>query len=131
MDKRHASFTFLEYPVKEASDLDARYAYCAYQQDTVKYWDYADTLFSADISDLDSDQFLTTSAESVGLDGGLIKTCAVDPATETRVKDQLQQILFTNFRGTPTVFINSEAMVGPKPYRVYAIMLDGFFYWLK
>jgi len=130
-DKHQASFTFLEYPVKEKTDLDTRYAYCAYQQDPVKYWDYADALFNAEKVDLDSDQFLITSAESVGLDGERINTCANDPATESNVKAQLQQILYTNFRGTPTVFINGKAMVGPKPYRVYAIMLDGFFYWLK
>jgi protein-disulfide isomerase len=130
-DKHQISFTFLEYPVKEKSDLDARFAYCAFQQNPMKYWDYVDALFAADKIDLDSDQFLATSAESAGLDGGQISSCANNPATESGVKAQLQQILYTNFRGTPTVFINGEAMVGPKPYRVYAIMLDGFFYWLK
>lgn len=131
VDKRQASFTFLEFPVKEESDLDARFAYCAYEQDPLKYWDYTDALFASDKGSLDSGEYLSTAAESVGLDGDTIKTCAADPTTETSVQAQLQQILFTNFRGTPTVFINDEAMIGPKPYRVYAIMLDGFLYWLK
>jgi hypothetical protein len=29
------------------------------------------------------------------------------------------------------VFINGDALVGPKPFRVYAIKLAGLFYWLK
>jgi protein-disulfide isomerase len=37
----------------------------------------------------------------------------------------------TKFYGTPTIFINGEALVGPKPYRVYAIAAEGLFYWLK
>jgi len=37
----------------------------------------------------------------------------------------------TGFYGTPTIFINGKAFVGPKPYRVYAIALKGLFYWLK
>lgn len=131
VEKRRVSFTFMEYPVKEKTDLDTRFAYCAYQQDPTKYWYYAEALFTSDKTNLDSDQFLITTAESVGLDGALIKSCVTDPVTESKVKYQLEQIQFTNFRGTPTVFINGEAIIGPKPYRVYAIMLDGFFYWLK
>jgi hypothetical protein len=131
VDKTQANFTFLEYQVKEQSDLDARFATCVYRQDPVIYWDYVDLLFNADKADLESEEFLGSSAGSLGLDTSRITACAKDPATETLVQDSFQQIMYTNFQGTPTVFINGEALVGPKPYRVYAIMLDGFFYWLK
>ena len=36
-----------------------------------------------------------------------------------------------DFMGTPTIFINGQGFVGPKPPRVYAIALEGLFYWLK
>jgi protein-disulfide isomerase len=81
--------------------------------------------------DLDSELFLSQTATSVGLDAASLTTCVSDPTTETGFQNQQLQVLYTNFRGTPTVFINGEALVGPKPYRVYAILLDGFFYWLK
>ena len=126
-----ASFTFLEYPVKEKSDLDARFAYCVYQQDPTVFWEYSDQLFAAEKGDLDSESFLSETVLAVGLDEVIIKACVNDPATETGFQSQQQQVLYTNFRGTPTVFINGEVLVGPKPYRVYAILLDGFFYWLK
>jgi hypothetical protein len=126
-----ASFTFLEFPVKEQSDLDARFAYCVNQQDPSAFWEYSDRLFAADKTDLDSESFLSETAKAVGLDETAIKACVSDPATDTGFQDQQKQVLYTNFTGTPTVFINGEALVGPKPYRVYAIMLDGFFYWLK
>jgi protein-disulfide isomerase len=126
-----ASFTFLEYPVKEKSDLDARFAYCLNQQDPGAIWDFSDRLFAAEKTDLESEQFLSEAVTAVGSDITAVKACVSDPATETGFQNQLKQVLFTNFRGTPTVFINGEALVGPKPYRVYAIMLDGFFYWWK
>jgi hypothetical protein len=131
VDKTQASFTFLEYPVKEQTDLDARFAYCAYKQDPEKYWVFSDSLFTAVKISLEDELFLTETAVSTGLDGDLIQACVADPSTETSVQNQFQQILYSNFRGTPTVFINGEPLVGPKPYRVYAIMLDGFFYWFK
>jgi protein-disulfide isomerase len=129
--KTGAGFTFLEYQVKELSDLDARYATCVYQQDPVLYWDYADRLFAADKTDLESDEFLRATAGSTGLDTTQLAACTSDPATETLVQEQFNQVTYTNFRGTPTVFINGKVLVGPKPYRVYAIILDGFFFWLK
>jgi protein-disulfide isomerase len=131
VEKTGASLTFLEFQVKEQSDLDARYATCVYQQDPVLYWDYADRLFAADKTNLENEKYLSVVARSLGLDTTQLAACANDPATETLVQELFAQVLNTNFRGTPTVFINGEALVGPKPYRVYAIMLDGFFYWLK
>jgi protein-disulfide isomerase len=126
-----ASFTFLEYPVKEQSDLDARFAYCVNQQDSAAFWEFSDRLFAANKADLDSESFLSETVTAIGLNATAINTCVNDPATETGFQNQQKQVLYTNFRGTPTVFINGDALVGPKPYRVYAILLDGFFYWLK
>jgi protein-disulfide isomerase len=131
VEKTGAGFTFLEYQVREASDLDALYATCVYQQDPALYWDYADQLFAAEKSDLDTEDFLAATAGSIGLDMTQLAACTSDPATESLVQEQFQQVTYTNFRGTPTVFINGQALVGPKPYRVYAILLDGLFYWLK
>jgi len=65
------------------------------------------------------------------LDASVIEACASNPKTEEAVQSLFTEIRKTNFYGTPTIFINGEALVGPKPYRVYAIQLKGFFYWLK
>ena len=43
---------------------------------------------------------------------------------------QLDEATKTGFYGTPTIFINGQSFVGPKPYRVYAIALGGLLYWL-
>ncbi len=66
-----------------------------------------------------------------GLDTGKMNACIADPATETTVKGQLEEIKKTKFYGTPTIFINGTPLVGPKPYRVYAIQLKGLLYWLQ
>ncbi len=66
-----------------------------------------------------------------GVDPGEINECVVSEETETAVKEQMDEIVHTGFKGTPTVFIKDKVFVGPKPYRVYAIALEGLLYWLK
>jgi protein-disulfide isomerase len=130
--KRYKSgLVFLHYPVKEKTDNLNRVGYCAYQQDQDKYWKMNDVFFSTDKANLDSEAFIQKTLTDLGYDSAAITTCANDPKTETVVKAQMDQIVKTNFYGTPTVFINDRVFVGPKPYRVYAIGLKGLLFWLQ
>jgi hypothetical protein len=122
---------YLEYPVKLHSNQLNTVGYCAYQQDPKKYWQWNDVLFNSDKASLENAQFITQSLSDLGFDNAALETCISDPQTQTAVESQLEQIRGTNFYGTPTIFIGEDVFVGPKPYRVYAISLKGFFYWLK
>jgi protein-disulfide isomerase len=152
--KYNSSFTFLHYPVKEKTDYFSKLGYCAYQQNPEAYWKLNDLLFTTDKAILDSAaasvqqasvvgkaanpgepveanlEFLVPAMENLGLDADAEVACAADPKTEEVVKTQMEEVVRTNFYGTPTVFINGTPVVGPKPFRVYAIMLKGLLYWL-
>jgi protein-disulfide isomerase len=125
------AFFFGEYPTKLKTDYLSRIGSCVYKQDQQSYWAMNDAFFAEDTSKLEdksaTDQILT----NLGLDAASIDACAADPNTEASVQKLFTEIRKTNFYGTPTVFINGEPLVGPKPYRVYAIQMEGFFYWLK
>ncbi len=131
VDRFGYSFTFLHYPVKESSDYFSKLSACAYKQDPGKYWRFNDAMFAADKANLDDPAFIQKTLTDAGLDPVKAEHCVSDPATEALAKQQMQEVMKTNFFGTPTVFINGKALVGPKPYRVYAIMAEGLFYWLK
>jgi protein-disulfide isomerase len=133
VDKFGPSFTFLVYPLPnhESSDFSAKVSYCTYLADPVKYWQLNDILFTTDKPNVESPDFMTKTFTSLGLDTPKINACIADPKTEDAVQNQLTQINNTKFYGTPTIFVNDHALVGPKPYRVYAILLKGLFYWLK
>jgi protein-disulfide isomerase len=88
-------------------------------------------LFNEDVSLLEDPNATDSVLTNLGLDATAIDACANDPATEEQVQKLFTEIKKTNFYGTPTIFINGEPLVGPKPYRVFAIQLEGFFYWLK
>jgi len=131
VEKYHVSFTFLHYPVKEPTDIMTRVGMCAYAQDQTKYWKMNDTFFATDKTKLSDMAWMQTALTGMGFDMPKLNACVADPATEATAKKQMAEIVKTKFFGTPTVFVNGVATVGPKPYRVYAILLRGLFYWLR
>ena len=129
--KSGANLTFLHYPVKEKTDDMNRLSYCAYTQDPQKFWPLNDQLFAASKDDLVNTAFLQKTLTAAGYDAAKVQACMDDSATKEIAKQQMDEVTKTHFYGTPTVFLNNEALVGPKPYRVYAIQLQGLLYWLK
>ena len=123
VEKYHVSFTFLHYPVKEQNGLYDPAGILRLQQDPDKYWKMNDTFFATDKANLDDTAWMQTALTGLGFDMPKLNTCVVAPATEATAKAQMAEIVKTKFFGTPTVFINGKATVGPKPYRVYAILL--------
>jgi len=130
VDKYAPNFVFAHFPVKGDTNHLAEVAYCVYQQDPNKYWQLNDILFSADKSIMETDAFVNNTLTQLRVDIGQVNACLFDPNTSRVVRNQVTELEKTHLFGTPTVFINAEALVGPKPYRVYAITLRGFFYWL-
>ena len=130
-EKSAARFTFLYYPVKESSDYLAKVGYCAYRQDAEKYWSLVDTFFTAERSQIEDESFIRQTLSEAGYNADAILFCASDPQTEWVVKKQLSEVVKTGFFGTPTVFIQNEVLIGPKPPRVYAIALNGLLYWAR
>ncbi len=126
-----ASFTFANYPTKEKDDYFSKLAYCVNANAPDKFWAFNDLLFTGDKAQLDNPAYIDQSLSGLGIDGQQIKSCMADPQIETTVQKQLKELQKTRFYGTPTIFINGQAYVGPKPFRVYAIRLKGLFYWLQ
>ncbi len=126
-----ANLIFLHYPVKEPTDYFSRLAYCVYQADPVKFWDFNEAMFSGKKEQLDDPAYIQSMLTGLGLDAFGIDNCTSSLQTRQAVDAQLKEIARSGFYGTPTVFIGKEALVGPKPYRVYAIALKGLLYWLK
>jgi hypothetical protein len=131
VDEFQPEFFFGEYPTKLKTDYLSRIGYCVYNQDQEKYWLMNDAFFAEDKALLEEKTATDTILSNLGLDATAIETCAAAPQTEEAVQKLFTEIRKTNFYGTPTIFINGEPLVGPKPFRVYAIQLEGLFYWLK
>jgi protein-disulfide isomerase len=130
-DRYNVGLTFLHYPVKEDTDYFSRLSYTVYQLAPEKYWAFNDLMFAGDESLLDDPAHIEQMLSGLGLDPKVILSVADDPLTGAAVKKQMSEVVKTGFYGTPTIFIADDVFVGPKPYRVYAIALEGLLYWLK
>jgi hypothetical protein len=131
VEKFQPEFFFAEYPTKLKTDYLSKVGYCVFNQDQDKYWQMNDVLFAEDKSKLEDHAATEKILSDLGLNVDNVNACINDPATEANVQKIFTEVRKTNFYGTPTIFINGEPLVGPKPYRVYAIQMEGFFYWLK
>jgi protein-disulfide isomerase len=123
-------FVFLHFPVKEGESNVAMSAngLCAYRQDAEKFWQLNRLFFQIPHEKEEDQAYISGLAKQVGLDTAKIEACVKDPKTIETVRDQYNQIRQTKFYGTPTVFINGQALVGPKPYRVYRAALRKYIF---
>ena len=131
VNRYHASFTYINFPTKEDTDYFSRLAYCVNQQAPDRFWEFNQQFFTGGKEQLDDQAFVDQTLTELGIDAKSVQACAGSPQTISTVQKQLIEIQKTRFYGTPTIFINGKAFVGPKPYRVYAIRLKGLFYWLR
>jgi protein-disulfide isomerase len=123
VDKNKVDFTFAHIPVKEETSYISNYVYCAYGEDKGKFWSFNEKLFASKKEDVANNEYVKGLAKSIGFDAAKLQQCILDGATRDIIKKQSEQIQATGIYGTPTVFINGKALVGPKPYRVYERML--------
>jgi len=123
VEKKRADFTFIHIPVKEETNYLTAYAYCAYKQDKEKFWNLNDRLFASDKQNVASNNYAEKLAEDSGYDIAKLQECVLNKDTGDAVIKQIEQAQTTGIYGTPTIFINGKALVGPKPYRVYERML--------
>ena len=129
--KYETSFYFLDWPVHSDGDFVNNVAYVAYQKDPVKYWKLNDLLFAEDFTKLSDSAVIRKVLEEAGYLPDEILGTANSLVVNQATKSLIDQILTIRTPGTPTVFIADEILIGPKPYRVYAIALRGLLYWLR
>ncbi len=89
----------------------AVHARCAARQN--KYWPFEALLFANRA--LLSDEGMAGFARQAGVDLGKLRACVADPRTLAAVKQDIQEGIQRGLKGTPTFFVNGEAVVGLRP----------------
>jgi protein-disulfide isomerase len=127
IEKKNANYIFAHYPAKGAvTDILANTGYCVYKDSPEKFWDLNNYLFTTDKDYILAKNNLNTILEKFSLDVKKINACANRIETKKAVEEQVKELNKTNIYGTPTIFINEKAFVGPKPYRVYRSAINKF-----
>lgn len=131
VERYQPAFAFVNYPTKEETDYFSRAAFCVNRLAPQQFWKFNDLMFTGAKEQLDDPAHMNQIFTQVGLSPAAVSACIESKETAESVQAQLNEIKKTRFYGTPTLFINDRAFVGPKPYRVYAIQLKGLLYFWK
>lgn len=112
-----ARFIFKAIPLKSHSNtnITSQASYCAAEQDINKYWNFHNGLFEIDRSN----ESITILAESSGYNTAELWNCINSEKHWNNINTQINQALESGVYGTPTIFINDQVLVGPRPYRAY------------
>ena len=125
---KNANFTFAHYPAKGNTTSLAETAYCVNKDYPDKFWDFNDYLFTADKNYVLDGANTDSILGNFNFDAKKIDACAKSTETKNAVQKQVEELNKTNIYGTPTIFINGKAFVGPKPYRVYRSAINKFIF---
>lgn len=124
-DKK-TNYIFAHYPAKENTNYLSEVGYCVYKEYGEKFWAFNDYLFTVDKVEIYQPEYIGTILKNFDFDEEKISDCVDSSETKKIVAGQVNQLRKTHLYGTPTVFINGKALVGPKPLRVYRSMLNKF-----
>jgi len=122
-ERDDVNFIFAHFPVKEQTSTLSNYLNCIYRLDKQKFIKFNDKLFSEDTTSLKNESAILNIIEELEIDKETIRECAESNETKVLTNKQIEELEKTKVYGTPTVFINGKAVVGPKPYRVYKRLL--------
>lgn len=125
---KQANYIFAHYPAKGDTTFLADAGYCVYRNYPNKYWDYNSYLFSTDKNYILNPVNLNDILTHFNFDVKKVNECANSAETKNAVENQVKELNKTNMYGTPTIFINGKAFVGPKPYRVYRSAINKFIF---
>ncbi|MFA5133620.1 MAG: thioredoxin domain-containing protein [Patescibacteria group bacterium] len=116
---KSVDFIFVHFPIKAELEYITPYIYAAYRQNHEKFWQLNDMLIASEKNVLEDKEYVLNLIKNLGFDLEKIKLLAEDEKMQNEILDSYEQIKQTGIYGTPTIFINGKAYVGPKPERVY------------
>jgi len=119
------TYRFAHFPVKNETEYLLEYDVCVEQQNAQLIWDYTDMMFSNSKENIQNETFIRDWLVTHNIDLAALDLCRESDITKATVEDRVSEIQLTGIYGTPTVFINQQPVVGPKPYRVYRRMVTG------
>lgn len=128
IENKKANFIFAHYPAKGDTTFLGDIGYCVNKDYPDKYWDFNNYLFTTNKDFVTDKKNVDEILRSFNFDTKKINTCANSVETKQAVEEEVQELNKTNLYGTPTIFINGEAFVGPKPYRVYKSAINKFIF---
>jgi len=122
-EEKDVRVVFQNYPLPmhDWAAKAAAYADCVGRSSPEAFWKFVGSVYGAqsDITSANVDEKLTGFADSAGVKGADIATCAANPETTTRVEHSINLAKSLDVTSTPTIFVNGRKVgAGGLPYEV-------------
>ena len=125
LTEQNPTFTFVHHPVFNNTGYLTNIVQCLYEESGGdEWWQVVKELFATDISDLQNEEYVLELTRGKGFDDDSLQSCITEKDHTNFTKQQRQEVINTGLYGTPLIFVNETAIVGPKPYRVYRLQLQ-------
>lgn len=124
-NKDTLEFTFVHLPLHKDTEYLSKIGNCLFQKNKVAFWKFHSALMNLPISEIN--QMETVSAllaQIKEIKKDEILACSETEEANKLLEQQLIEIKKMSVEGTPTIFINGQTFVGPKPLRVYERQLS-------
>jgi protein-disulfide isomerase len=127
--KKDANYIFAHFPVKGKTEFLSELGYAVRKvYGDEKFWALNDYLFTADKEYVTNPENTVNILKELNIDSVKINKVLNNPETKKAVEKEIEELKKTGIFGTPTIFINGKAYVGPKPYRVYRSAINDFIF---
>ena len=119
LSKYHSNFTFAHFPTWNETTYLLNYDYCVYKESPEKFWQYNSSLFNLEKGQLSDSKNIDSVLKELGFNNEKINKCVNSAEAKSAATKWMEQLSNVGIYGTPTIWINGEIFVGPKPERVY------------
>ncbi len=124
-------FVFIHVPVQGNLEYLIKLENCIYAEDKEAYWDFHNRLMQVPLPDINNQsKVLEVLGRVSRINASKTLACSKSPEAEQSYQAQLMEIRKINIDGTPTIFVNEQVFIGPKPLRVYERQLSTHTDWL-
>jgi protein-disulfide isomerase len=129
-EDQNMRMVFQNFPIAQIHDWAmkaAEYGDCIGRSNSDAFWKFIESVYGAqsDITAANADARLKGFADTAGVNGAEIATCAEKPETTTRVEHSIELGKSLDVNSTPTIFINGRMLsAGGIPYDVLKKLVD-------
>ena len=119
IEKENPTVIFAHLPINHDLESFTEYGNCIFEKEgSTKLMEFNDYMFSNQVDQCTVDT-CSAALTHVNLDLAAYTECIGLNASVQLAQEQFNALTALGVYGTPTIFINGEPFVGPKPYRVY------------
>lgn len=129
-NKDTLDFIFVHLPLHKDTEYLSQLDNCLYQKNKVAFWKFHGALMNLPVNEVNQkEKVYALLAQINEINSKEIIACSESKEAEELLAKQLTEIKKMNVEGTPTIFVNEQAFIGPKPLRVYQRQLSTSIDW--